>query len=523
MPSQRFGKIIRTLPAFLLASTLHAQSPFTNVLVDASASDAECTIVINPKFPDYLIGATNSDVIYRSTDGGLSWTEDHLSNFSSAQIAGDIVLAADTAGHFFYQAMDMNSLFRTLRSDDLGLSWGTETVFGEANCFEDKSWLAIDRIPGSPYNGRIYSTWTLRYASGCTNAGYLFVQHSADAGQTWSQRDTLDVDPSFVPPIGGGIAVGPSGEVNVTWCGGLPNEIHFKKSTDGGVTWPASPVIVDNNVQPNNEFSFLIDHSMGLASLMTSLACDVSGGAYNGNLYCTWSDTRNGTNNPDIFLARSGDGGQTWSTQRINDDLTTRSQILPTVVVDPSSGWVYVSYLDARLNTDNFDDTLHYYLAWSSDGGQTFQNVQVSQQASTLGWLHSDYMGMDAYQGKIHLLWVGGTSSQKAWTACVTQAQLVSVESEPADHSALIVYPAYPNPSITFTTFDFQLAQPADVSFSVTDLQGRSLVNVQQQHYAPGRHQLRLDHHALGLAPGIYAATLSSPLGTFSRKFEVSK
>jgi len=72
---------------------------------------------------------------------------------------------------------------------------------------------------------------------------------------------------------------------------------------------------------------------------------------------------RNGTNNADIFLALSSNGGQSWTTKRINDDNTTRNQILPSVAVDPTSGYIYVAYLDARLNKDNFDDTLHYYMA----------------------------------------------------------------------------------------------------------------------------------------------------------------
>lgn len=504
---------------------LYAQPVIPNVLVDASASNAECTIVINPKNPDYLMAATLPSVIYRSTDGGLTWTEDLISDFSIHPIVWDVVLAADTSGHFFCQGMDQNSLFRTLRSDDYGLTWGTETVFGDLGCIEDKSWMAVDRSPLSPYNGKIYSTWTLRHGNGCNTAGYFLVNHSDNAGQSWSVRDTLDADASFVPPIGGGMSVGPSGEIGITWSGGFPNQIHFKKSTDGGITWSASPVIVDNNVQPANDYAAFIEHSVGATSQFTSLSYDVSGGPYNGNLYCVWDDLRNGTDNADIFLARSTDGGQSWETQRINDDTTTRNQILSTVAVDASSGWIYVSYLDARLNKDNFDDTLHYYLAWSSDGAQTFQTIRVSQQASTLTWLHSDYMGMDAYQGNVHLLWVGGNTAtgQQTWTACVTQSLLTFVpETNPP--AAMLVYPAFPNPTIDFTTFDFQLPQTTSVSLEVTDMNGRVVAKpLEEKKYLAGRHQVCIHHHDFNLPPGIYIATISTPYGLSNRKFEVLK
>ncbi|HET6993263.1 MAG TPA: sialidase family protein, partial [Bacteroidia bacterium] len=173
---------------FSSAGFLSAQSNIPNVLVDPSAANAECTLIINPKNSNQILGAEIPDFIYRSTDAGLTWTRTNLSTFASTQISWDVALAADTAGHYFYQAMDPNNLFRTLRSDDYGSTWGTESSFGNSGCYEDKSWMTVDRSPASVYNGRIYSAWTLRYASGCDTAGYFFVNHSSDNGNTWSGK-----------------------------------------------------------------------------------------------------------------------------------------------------------------------------------------------------------------------------------------------------------------------------------------------------------------------------------------------
>ncbi|HET6991489.1 MAG TPA: T9SS type A sorting domain-containing protein, partial [Bacteroidia bacterium] len=278
-------------------------------------------------------------------------------------------------------------------------------------------------------------------------------------------------------------------------------------------------------VQPSNDYAAFIDHSVGATSPFTSLAYDISPGPYNGNLYCAWDDLRNGTNNADIFLAKSTDDGLTWSTQRINDDTSVRNQILPTVAVDPTTGWVYVAYLDARLNTDNFDDTLNYYLAWSEDGGQTFQNVKVSNQANTLTYLHSDYMGLDANFGVAHLLWVSGTSAtgQQTWTAAANQNLLDAIKNENAvSNSSLLFYPALPNPAIDFTTFDFQVPENSKVTLKISDLNGRTLaVPLDEMNYEKGRHQFCLNHHSYNLSPGIYIATLSTQDGMLSRKFEV--
>ncbi|TND07686.1 MAG: BNR/Asp-box repeat-containing protein [Bacteroidetes bacterium] len=518
-------KKLLLLPALLFMQQI-AQAQITNVLVDNSASDGECTIIINGSDPSQVLAATNPDVIYRSSDGGLTWTEANVSPFSTVSLIGDVALATDNAGRYYFQSLDASYLFRQLRSSDNGVTWNTETAFGDAGWVEDKNWLTCDRVPGSPYNGRIYCAWTRR-SNGPSDPGYIFLNHSADAGQTWVPRDTLDivqVSPA-VPPIGTGLAVGPAGEISVTWGGGSPNRIYHKRSTDGGSTWPASPVIVDVNVQPANDYYDYIQHPISFSAQFTSLACDASGGPNNGNLYCVWDDVRNGPNNADIFLARSTDGGQTWATQRINDDTTTRNQVVPTVAVDPGSGWVFVSYLDARLNTDSFDDTLHYYLAWSTDGGQTFHNIQVSQQASTIQNIHSDYMGMDALGGKVCLLWVGGVQWQKTWSSCIPQTVLLPLAvAQQEAQPALVLYPAVPNPATDFTAFDFQVSEETAVTLTISDLQGKTLIKpVNGTRYLPGRHQVKLFHSEVDLPAGIYIATVTTLYGQQSRKFIVSK
>ncbi|CAN5234538.1 hypothetical protein BH09BAC5_BH09BAC5_19160 [soil metagenome] len=513
--------IVFLFAGICLNNSVNGQA-ISNIIVDNTASDGECTIVINPLDPNQLLVAANPDVLYRSSDAGITWTRFNLSPFASANLIGDVSLAADLNGNYYCQDMDGSFLFRTLKSTDYGVTWGTETVFGDNGWIEDKNWLTCDRTPTSPYLGNLYCAWTRR-SSGPPDPGYIFVNHSADLGVSWVPRDTLFADMSSpaIPPIGTGLAVGPSGEIGISWGGGLPNTIRYKESSDGGNTWPQNSVVVDNNVQPANDYYDNISHPISFSAQFTSLARDISGGTYNGNIYCVWDDLRNGADNADIFLARSIDGGATWSTQRINDDLTTRNQVVPTVAVDPTTGWVYVAYLDARLNTGSFDDTLNYYLAWSNNGGQTFQNIRVSQQSSTVNYIHSDYMGMDAYGGKCHLLWVGGTGNSKTWTACVTQSQLLAVPEIVPDYS-LLLFPAVPNPSIDFTTFDFEISDADEISITVTDINGRIVAQpMTNEKFQTGRHQFKLQHHELNLAAGTYIATITGSQGQSSRKFVI--
>lgn len=514
------------LAALFTLTAAHAQT-FTNVIVDNSASDGECTVLINPANPQNVIASRNADMMFRSFDGGLTWQDTNMSIFSSQSIIGDVALAADNSGKMFFQALDGSLLFRQFVSNNGGVTWNTETMFGDPGYTEDKNWLTCDRVTGSPYAGRVYCSWTRRSNGQPGDYGYIFLNHTPDGGVTWSARETLDVVMNqMVPPIGTGLACGPGGSINVTWGGGSPNRIYFKKSTDGGLTWAATPVIVDNNVQPAANYYASINHPISFSAQFTSLACDVSGGTHNGNLYCVWDDIRNGADNADIFLARSTDGGTTWNTQRINDDLSTRNQVVPTVAVDPQSGWVYVAYLDARTNLGGMDDSLHYYLAFSSDGGQTFTNVRVSQQLSTMTYIHSDYMGLDAINGNIGCLWVGGQTpgGNKMWYAPIQQSQLVGVADQQPASPPLLLYPATPNPAIDFTAFDFQLAETDNVTLTITDINGRKITTLlNKATYTNGRHQVRMQHSEFQLAAGVYVATITTGKHTASRKFTVYK
>jgi len=510
-------KLHTTLLLLFISLVIKGQLNVPNIVVDNNASDGECTIIINRQSPSNILAGANPERVYRSSNSGLTWTKSSINTFSSASIIGDVTLAADNSGRFYYQSLDGSLFLYTFRSTDFGATWNTETVQGVGNYSEDKNWIITDNVPASNYEDNLYCAYTRRPWGG--SKGYIFLTHSVDNGVSWSAKDTLDIELSTVPPIGAGLAIGPAGEVNVSWGGGSPNQIHFKKSTDGATSWPINHTVIDNTVLPIANYYSNINHSVDYCSQFTSLACDVSGGMYNGNLYCTWSDMRNGVSNADVFMAKSTDGGVTWATQRINDDFTSRHQVLPTVAVDPTSGWVYISYLDGRLNKDNFDDTLHYYLAFSKDGGQSFQNVRVSQQPSVSLNIHSDYMGMDAYGGNVHLLWASENAGNlQILTAHVTQLILGTIEDQVVEPS-LVFFPTYPNPFSVFTTFDFKLAQAQPVTLIITDINGKEVARpLDNVAYSQGQHQFLFDNY---LAAGLYVATITTPSSSSSRKISV--
>jgi hypothetical protein len=132
------------------------------------------------------------------------------------------------------------------------------------------------------------------------------------------------------------------------------------------------------------------------------------------SLYAAWSDARN--KDEDVFLARSGDGGRSWSDpKRVNDNPKGdgTSQYLPRVDVAPD-GRVDVLFLDRRRDPKNVktDATL----ASSHDDAESFTNTRVSSRSfsSRIGAAADAKLPID-FGSRLGLLSEDGRSLA-AWT-----------------------------------------------------------------------------------------------------------
>ena len=180
---------------------------------------------------------------------------------------------------------------------------------------------------------------------------------------------------------------------------------------------------------------------------------------YEGRIYATFvgyvnvtvQGIKNPTTNTDIYLIYSDDGGRSWSNpvQVNNDDGATdgysganngsnigqvngRSQYMPEVSVDPTTGTLVLSWRDARNDASNARVTT--YVATSIDGGQTFSaqtyaNPQLTSTDAITGatvvlgpmsdnessgnnktdaaYGYGNQMGLTAYDGQLYPIWSG--------------------------------------------------------------------------------------------------------------------
>src|SRR5204863_7752882 len=193
-----------------------------------------------------------------------------------------------------------------------------------------------------------------------------------------------------------GIAVGPGtngGKVIVTYqnpTGGQgPSTIYVNVDADGlgAGGFGAQVTVTTTNV---GGFDFIPAQSGRSIDAEAGVVWDATGGTFNNRIYLVYTEeTVNENNDTDILMRTSTDDGATWSAPvRVNDDVTTRSQFLPYVTLDRTTGTVAVGFHDARNDTGVVgsggtntipNDDAEYYGTFSTDGGVSWAlNMRLS-------------------------------------------------------------------------------------------------------------------------------------------------
>jgi BNR/Asp-box repeat len=406
---------------------------FENILIaegkkGGALGPCEPTICINPTNPQNIAAGAVLDSYYWSNDGGKTWESSKLK--SKHGVFGDPVLIADTKGHFYYahlsdpegkQWAGEKLLDRIVvqKSTDGGKSYSSGSYCGENHPKDqDKHWLCVD-----PKTNDIYCTWTEfdLYDSKDTvndHSRILFAK-STDGGETWSkplklsqfEGDCLDDDQTTEGAVP---TVGINGEVFVAWA--WNNKIWFDRSTDGGKTWLDKDLVVAD--QPGG-WTYNVQ-GISRCNGLPITDCDRSKSPYRGTIYVNWSDSRNGEDDNDIFVASSKDNGNTWTKPvRVNNDKAGKEQFLTWMTVDQVTGYVYCVFYDRR----NYDDKrTDVWLAVSRDGGKSFENIKISTTPfdPSKYIFFGDYNHISAHNGMVRPIWTRlQDATLSVWTALI--------------------------------------------------------------------------------------------------------
>src|SRR5712691_1986516 len=257
-------------PTFVLSSPLDGTSVGPGAVVvnqdPNAATQNEPAIAVDPGNPNRIVAAMNDYVsrtwscaiagtpcsalgdgysgTYFSNDGGLTWCctptdPAHLGTMIPGverltggiyDAGGDPSLAFDSAGHVFYAGLgfDRTSPPNTVAVnkgtfDSKGaLSWGPPTFINPTTSpaiLNDKEWIGVDSHVGSPFQDRVYVSWTrfiFNPGQGYVQSPIAFV-YSKDGGATFS--DPQLIVSNVLYDQGSRVVVGGDGTVYVFWEG----------------------------------------------------------------------------------------------------------------------------------------------------------------------------------------------------------------------------------------------------------------------------------------------------------------
>lgn len=344
------GPLAPTQPATLV------NNPLADTVNPSQDTQSETTIV--RASGNNLVAAFNDSNSFNanehftgystSADGGQTWTDRGALPTDPAGFgdAGDPVLAySKKTGTVFLAtlAFDPSNRIQVFRSTDNGATFGppVDAAPGTvAGAFLDKEWIAVDNVVGAA-------------GSGYGNA-YAFMRSFGGCDCMLFSRSTND-GASFSPPIvlaGGGqgayVAVGVDHSVYAFWLDGAAgNVIKVRRSTDGGVTFAPAVNVVDLATTGGNG-------ALPITPMRSNSFVHAGVNPVTGHLYAVFSDDPAGADNASVYLAKSIDGGASWSAPvAVNTDSSGRDQFFPTIAVADEGNRAIVSWYDRRNDPAN--------------------------------------------------------------------------------------------------------------------------------------------------------------------------
>lgn len=375
-----------------------------NILGDAAN---EPSMAIDPTAPNRIvIGWRQFDNVNSSfrqagnawsNDGGRTWHNQQV--FTPGTFRSDPVLDADADGNIYYSSLKGDFSLDTFISTDGGQTWSPpHPALGG-----DKQWIAIDRTGGIG-DGNFYEVWST--AAGC--CGNQIFSRSTDGGLTY-------MSPIAIPnsPVWGSMAIASDGTLYIVGVSFNNGNVYLLKSTNAKDP-NQTPTFTSRQVDLGAVYNLGGNCDPNPQGLWGQLwvGVDNSGGPNDGNVYIVGSVDPAGADPLDVRCAISTDGGQTFTSTRVNDDPPSSGsyQWFGTMSVAPN-GRIDVVWNDSR-ETGICNQSRLYYSS-SSDGGQTWSaNVAMSPQFNShIGWPQQNKIG-DYYHMRSDLL-----GADLAWAA----------------------------------------------------------------------------------------------------------
>ena len=409
----------------------------------------------------------NNEIYYkRSTDGGVNWGADtRLTNQFSASTNPSISVSGSVVHVVWKDNRDGNDEIYYKRSTDNGATWETDKRLTNA---ADNSYTPCVSASGSA----ISIVWFDKRDGNFE----IYFKRSTDAGVNWDadKRLTNDTAKSIFPSV----AVSGS-TINVVWSEyrNTDEEIYYKRSTDGGVTWGA-------DIRLTNSAGF------------SDWPCIAASGL---NVHVVWNDFRTG-GVTQAYYKRSADGGITWGADK---QLSSNESYYASVTASGS--------VAHAIWSDNYSE-IHYKK--SIDGGL---NWGIEQQITNSAMIFGPTLAISG--SVVHMVWNDyrdGANGEMYYKRNPTGNNTTGVNDLKMAESEISVYP---NPANANICVNFSPENTFNYSIKIINTLGVSVCEIDDISQLGKKNSINIA--TCNLTPGVYYLTLIAGINTKTVKFVI--
>jgi hypothetical protein len=318
------------------------------------------------------------------------------SSLTSPNNARGIAAAGNIIHTAWYDNRNGNYEIYYKRSTDDGATWLSDTRLTNDAAVSQRPSVAVS-------GGVVHVTW---YDSRNSN-DEIYYKRSTDGGVTWGAdtRLTNNFNVSILP------AVSASGSiVCIVWCDTRDGnyEVYYKRSSDAGVSWGTDARLTND------------------PGISLQASCVISGAT----VHVVWNDNRNGSD--EIYYKRSTDSGISWGT---DTRLTSNAGVSWFPSMAASGSLVQVSWVE------NSDGNPEIYSKRSTDGGVTWEaNQRLTNNASISIRPTISISGMN-----VHIVWQDNLDGNEElyYKYSTNGGASYSADTRLTNNAALSVYPSH--------------------------------------------------------------------------------
>jgi hypothetical protein len=328
----------------------------------------------------------NFEIYYkRSTNGGLNWEQDvRLTNDPAPSGTASITASGSIVHVVFVDYRTGTYQLYYKRSTNEGISWEAETQLSSStgNGVSGPSIKAL--------NSFVLISWH-DFRNG--SSGEIYYKRSTDGGSNWGDDKRLTNDPANSVFSSCGVS---GSVVHIAWCDNrdVGYQVFYNRSTDAGVTWGVDTkltngsmtganavnlsvsgsdefIVWQDNRDGNNEIYYKYSIDGGVTwDVDTRLTNDPASSTFpsvlisGSNVHIIWQDNRDGNN--EIYYKFSTNKGLSWG-------VDTRLTFDPLASIKP-----FISISNSVLNViwcDDRDGNMEIYYKRNPTGNVGIQNI----------------------------------------------------------------------------------------------------------------------------------------------------